>query len=242
MIDATTSSAGTTTRESDLAVVRLDGASRVYPTPDGTLAGISEASLVVHPGEFVGIVGASGSGKSTLLNIVTGIDRPTSGTVAVAGRDIGDMDEDELARWRGRHVGVVFQFPQLLPTLTVAENVMLPMDFLGETPRAARLPRALELLDAVGLADQARKAPGELSGGQQQRVAIARALANDPAIVAADEPTGNLDSHTGERILTLLRELAHGGTAVLMVTHERESAPMLDRVITIADGRIAGDA
>jgi len=225
----------------DLAAVEIVGASRTYRAPDGTLAGITDAHLTVHPGEFVGIVGASGSGKSTLLNLVTGIDRPTAGSVRVADRDLGDMSEDELARWRGQHIGVVFQFPQLLPTLTVAENVMLPMDFLGARPRMARLPRALGLLDTVGLADQATKAPGELSGGQQQRVAIARALANDPMLLAADEPTGNLDSHTGEMILTLLRDLAHHGTAVLMVTHERERAAFLDRVVTIADGRIESD-
>ena len=237
MIDTSTMLANT-----DLAIVRLERASRTYVAPDGTLAGIRDATLEVRPGEFVGIVGPSGSGKSTLLNLVTGIDRPTEGTVSVAGSDLGQFDEDGLARWRGRHIGVVFQFPQLLPTLTVAENVMLPMDFLGERPRATRLPRALELLDAVGLADQAKKPPAELSGGQQQRVAIARALANDPALLAADEPTGNLDSHTGERVLAMLRDLAHQGTAVLMVTHERQSEPMLDRVVTIVDGRIAADA
>jgi len=226
----------------EIAVAALDGASRRYPTPDGSLAGIADASLTVLSGQFVGVVGASGSGKSTLLNLVTGIDRPTSGTVAVAGRDVTDLDEDALARWRGAHIGVVFQFPQLIPTLTVVENVMLPMDFLGTRPRRDRLVHARDLLASVGLADQIDKSPRALSGGQQQRVALARSLANDPSLIAADEPTGNLDSHTGEMILELLKELTRGGTAVLMVTHERELSSLLDRVITIADGRIASDA
>lgn len=226
----------------DTHVVALENASRRYPTPDGSLAGIADANLAILPGQFVGVVGASGSGKSTLLNLVTGIDRPTSGIVSVAGRDVTDLDEDAFARWRGAHIGVVFQFPQLIPTLTVAENVMLPMDFLGVRPRQERLVRARDLLDSVGLAAHIDKSPGALSGGQQQRVAVARALANDPAIIAADEPTGNLDSHTGEMILELLKELTRGGTAVLMVTHERERSARLDRLITIADGRIASDA
>ena len=226
----------------DTYVVALENASRRYPTPDGSLAGIADANLAVLPGQFVGVVGASGSGKSTLLNLVTGIDRPTSGTVSVAGRDVTDLDEDDLARWRGAHIGVVFQFPQLIPTLTVAENVMLPMDFLGARPRQDRLVHARDLLDSVGLADHADKSPGALSGGQQQRVAVARALANDPALIAADEPTGNLDSHTGEMILELLKELTRAGTAVLMVTHERERSSLLDRLVTIADGRIASDS
>ncbi|MCB2412317.1 ABC transporter ATP-binding protein [Demequina sp. TTPB684] len=226
----------------DTAVVALDGAARRYPTPDGSLAGITDASLTIYPGQFVGVVGTSGSGKSTLLNLVTGIDRPTSGRVHVAGRDVTELDEDQLARWRGAHIGVVFQFPQLIPTLTVAENVMLPMDFLGAVPRKERLDTARDLLDSVGLADHTHKPPGALSGGQQQRVAVARALANGPALIAADEPTGNLDSHTGEMILQLLKDLTGTGTSVLMVTHERGLSHVLDRVVTIADGRIASDA
>jgi len=226
----------------DTHIVALELASRLYPTPDGTLAGIADATLTLYPGQFVSVVGASGSGKSTLLNLVTGIDRPTSGTVEVAGRDVTELDENTLARWRGAHIGVVFQFPQLIPTLTVAENVMLPMDFLGTRPRRDRLKKALDLLASVDIADHADKSPRALSGGQQQRVAVARALANDPALIAADEPTGNLDSHTGEMVLEMLKQLTEAGTAVLMVTHERERSPLLDRVITIADGRIASDA
>jgi putative ABC transport system ATP-binding protein len=221
---------------------QLTGASRRYPTPDGSIAGIEDAHLTLVAGEFVGIVGASGSGKSTLLNLISGIDKPTAGSVHVAGAELGEMDEDQIARWRGQHVGVVFQFPQLIPTLTVAENVMLPMDFLGSLPRGERVDRARELLDSVGLAEHFGKAPGELSGGQQQRVAIARALANAPGIVVADEPTGNLDSATGALILHLLRGLADRGTTVVMVTHERERSRELDRVVTVADGRIVGQA
>jgi putative ABC transport system ATP-binding protein len=230
------------TATSTRVAAQLIAASRLYPTPDGSAAGIHDAHLTLAPGEFLGIVGASGSGKSTLLNLLSGIDRPTGGSVHVAGADLSEMDEDQLAQWRGRNVGVVFQFPQLIPTLTVAENVMLPMDFLGAIPRAERPHIARELLDSVGLAEHYGKAPGELSGGQQQRVAIARALANSPQLIVADEPTGNLDSSTGALILTLLRELADRGTAVVMVTHERERSSALDRVVTVADGRIVAES
>jgi putative ABC transport system ATP-binding protein len=184
----------------------------------------------------VAIVGRSGSGKSTLLNMVGGIDRPTSGSVRVLETTLGDLSQSRLAAWRGRTVGVVFQFFQLLPTLTAAENVMLPMDFSGSFPARERRKRALELLSRVGTADQADKLPAALSGGQQQRIAIARALANDPPLIIADEPTGNLDSATGEEIFRLFGELAAAGRTVLVVTHERDVAAT--RTVTLADGRI----
>jgi putative ABC transport system ATP-binding protein len=186
-------------------------------------------------------VGRSGSGKSTLLNLVAGIDRPTSGEVVVGGAPVGGLDESALAAWRGRNVGVVFQFFQLLPTLTVVENVALPMDLCAtRSPRDARA-RAMELLAQVGIVDQATKLPASLSGGQQQRAAIARALANDPPVLVADEPTGNLDSRTAESVLGLLRVTAGAGRTVLMVTHERDVAGLVDRVVTLADGRVVGD-
>jgi putative ABC transport system ATP-binding protein len=187
----------------------------------------------------VAVVGRSGSGKSTLLNLVAGIDRPTSGTVAVGGTGLHDLSHDRLATWRGRTVGVVFQFFQLLPTLTAAENVMLPMDFSGAFPARERRRRALDLLDRVGVRDQADKLPATLSGGQQQRVAIARALANDPPLIVADEPTGNLDSETSAAIFALFGALARDGKTVVIVTHEREAVSGAGRTVTIADGRVA---
>jgi putative ABC transport system ATP-binding protein len=224
------------------AIVELIHASRIYTTPAGDFPGLTDANLRVLPGEFVAIVGKSGSGKSTLLNLVTGIDRPTSGEVHVAGKPLGPMSEDALARWRGAHVGVVFQFQQLMPTLTIAENVMMPMDFLGDRPRSERKQRATSLLDMLGIADHADKMPGELSGGQQQRAAIARSLANDPPLIAADEPTGNLDSATAKAVITRLRALADSGKAVVMVTHERDVTPFADRVITVKDSIVSEGA
>ncbi len=222
--------------------IRLDDATRAYDTPAGTFAGIRNANLEVAPGEFVAIVGKSGSGKSTLLNLVTGIDRPTSGEIHIAGTALSPLSEDKLASFRGAHVGVVFQFQQLMPTLTIAENVMMPMDFLGTRPRADRRPRALELLEDFGVAGHADKYPSELSGGQQQRVAIARAVANEPAVIAADEPTGNLDSASADTVLALLAGLTAGGTSVVMVTHERDIARKVHRTVIVADGEIKGGA
>ncbi len=217
-------------------LIELQGLSKTYETPAGAFAALRGVDLTVDAGEFAAVVGKSGSGKSTLLNLVGGIDRPTSGSVRVGGRSIGGMSENDLSLWRGRHVGLVFQFFQLLPTLTVTENVMLPMDFSGGFPPADRRKRALGLLERVGVGDQANKLPSALSGGQQQRVAIARALANDPPVILADEPTGNLDSTTAREVLTLFRGLAGAGTTVLIATHERDIANVVDRTVQIADG------
>ncbi len=214
-----------------------------YASAAGQFTALKQVSLDLMPGEFVAVVGKSGSGKSTLLNLATGIDSVTSGEVWVDGSAVHSMNESQLAAWRGKHVGVVFQFFQLLPTLTVAENVMLPMDFCDTWPRAERRQRAMALLSRLGIADQADKLPATLSGGQQQRAAIARALANDPALVVADEPTGNLDSDTTRDIMALFAKLAKDGKTVLMVTHERDFAPYFTRTITLADGAIvAGPA
>ena len=192
------------------------------------------------PGELVAITGKSGSGKSTLLHLLGGLDRPSAGRVRVGGQDLADLEEDALAAWRGTTVGFVFQFFQLLPTLTVLENVLLPMDFRRALPMAQRRTRALGLLERVGIADQAAKLPAALSGGQQQRVAIARALANDPPILLADEPTGNLDSATADAVLDLLRDLADAGKTVILVTHERDISRIAIRTIELADGRVLG--
>jgi putative ABC transport system ATP-binding protein len=221
-------------------VIELCAVTKTYETPAGPFRALQDIDLSIAPGEMVAVVGKSGSGKSTLLNLIGGIDRPTTGDVAVAGTSIARSSERALASWRGRTVGVVFQFFQLLPTLTVLENVMLPMDFVRARPAGTRRPHALALLNRVGLADQSGKLPSMLSGGQQQRVAIARALANDPKVVTADEPTGNLDSDTAGRVLELFRALANEGRTVVIATHERDISRLATRIVTLSDGRVTG--
>jgi putative ABC transport system ATP-binding protein len=217
-------------------MISLAHVTKNYDTPAGEFPALCGVDLEIAAGEFVAIVGKSGSGKSTLLNLIAGIDRPSSGTVVVNHANVGELSENRLAAWRGKNVGLVFQFFQLMPTLTVAENVMLPMDFAGTVPPRQRRGRALELLIKVGVAGHADKLPAALSGGEQQRVAIARALANDPPMLLADEPTGNLDSHTGAAIFALFASLAVSGKTVLLVTHERNVANQFTRTIELADG------
>jgi putative ABC transport system ATP-binding protein len=219
-------------------MISLHQVTKTYETPAGKFAALKDIDLEIRPGQFVGIVGKSGSGKSTLLNMVAGIDRPSTGSVAVAGTEIQSMSENKLAAWRGRNVGFVFQFFQLLPTLTAAENVMLPMDFSKSVPLRERRKRAVALLERVGVGLHADKLPATLSGGEQQRVAIARALANEPPLVLADEPTGNLDSVTATAILDLFRFMANEGTTVVIATHEADIARVIDRRIEISDGTI----
>jgi putative ABC transport system ATP-binding protein len=219
-------------------MIRLQAVSKEYDTPAGSFAALRAVSLEIATGELVAVVGKSGSGKSTLLNMLGGIDRPSSGSVEVGGTAIEGLSPERLAPWRGRTIGFVFQSFQLLPTLTVAENVMLPMDFGRTIPAARRHGRALDLLDRVAVADQADKLPFALSGGQQQRVAIARALANDPPVILADEPTGNLDSVTSGEILHMFAELARAGKTVVVATHEREASAVFDRTVTLVDGRL----
>jgi putative ABC transport system ATP-binding protein len=226
----------------DAALVTLRGVSKRYATPAGPFTALRDVDLEVTAGEFVAVIGKSGSGKSTLLNLLSGIDRATAGEVVVAGTPVHALDERRLATWRGRAVGIVFQSFQLLPTLTAAENVILPMDFLGDRPARDRRARALALLAQVGIADQADKLPGALSNGQQQRAAIARALANDPPLVLADEPTGNLDSATADAVLALFAALVAAGKTVVMVTHERDVSRFARRTIALADGAVVTDA
>ena len=222
-------------------VIEVRAASKVYETPGGTFTALREVDLVAAAGEFVTVVGRSGSGKTTLLNLLAGIDRPTSGQVHIDGTAVHELPERRLAAWRGRGVGLVFQFFQLLPTLTVAENVMLPMDFCRTVPARRRRAVALELLELVAIAEQADKLPATLSGGQQQRAAIARALANDPPVLLADEPTGNLDSATAASVLELFRSLAASGKAIVMVTHDPEASGFASRTVTLADGVVLSD-
>jgi putative ABC transport system ATP-binding protein len=221
-------------------VGRLVNVVKAYPMGNRQYVALRGVDLTLYAGEFTAIVGPSGSGKSTILNMVTGIDRPTTGQVLMAGMPLHQMNENELARWRGASVGIVFQFFQLLPTLTALENVMLPMDFLN-TYGSKRRERALSLLDRVNLKPRAHHLPSELSGGEQQRVAIARALANDPPIIIADEPTGNLDTATGEHIMALLLELSRQGKSVVFVTHDTHLAASAQRVIRVQDGQIVAD-
>jgi putative ABC transport system ATP-binding protein len=219
----------------------LEGVGLSYPTASGPYPALADVSLTVQTGEYVAIVGRSGSGKSSLLNIMTGIDRPTQGRVVVAGIEIATLQEGPLALWRGRSVGIVFQFFQLIPTLTVLENLMLPMELVGTIPKKDRRERARALLDQVGIEAQGTKLPGALSGGEQQRAALARALANDPPLVVADEPTGNLDSRNADLVSGLLASLAKAGKTVVVVTHERRLDSSYDRIVTLVDGRLASD-
>jgi putative ABC transport system ATP-binding protein len=209
-----------------------------YESAAGAFTALNGVSLRISRGEFVAVIGKSGSGKSTLLNVIAGIDHPTSGEVVVGRTNVHLLRERQIAPWRGRTVGVIFQFFQLLPTLTVIENVMLPMDFCHMfTPRQRR-ERALYLLEQVDLGEHARKLPTALSGGQQQRVAIARALANDPPILLADEPTGNLDSRSAEAVFRLFTDLAETGKTILMVTHDADLARQVTRAIILGDGQV----
>jgi putative ABC transport system ATP-binding protein len=223
-------------------LIELSQVDKAYQTPAGAVYALKGLDLSVQSGEFVAVVGKSGAGKSTLINMVTGIDQPTSGKVRVGSHTVHQMNEDQIAAWRGQSVGVIFQFFQLLPMLTCAQNVMLPMDFAGRfrTP-GERRERALYLLEQVGIPEQADKLPSAVSGGQRQRVAIARALANDPVFLAADEPTGNLDSKTANAVFGVFEKLVSDGKTILMVTHDGELASRVNRVVRIADGQIAGD-
>ncbi|MHB8644991.1 MAG: ABC transporter ATP-binding protein [Thermomicrobiales bacterium] len=221
-------------------IIRFDRATRQYMTGRGIVTALQEATFTIARGEWVTIVGPSGSGKSTLMNLLAGIDRASAGEVWVNGQELTRLSEERLARWRGRQVGIVFQFFQLMPTLTAVENVILPMELRGRW-RGERRRRAMALLARVGVADLAASLPTHLSGGEQQRVAIARALANDPAILLADEPTGNLDSATGERVIELLAGLADGERTLVIVTHDARLAARAPRTISLADGVIMQD-
>ena len=222
-------------------IIDLRGVSKQYTSAGGDVTVLKDVSLALEKGKHVAIVGKSGSGKSTLLNMLTGIDHPSRGTVRIDSTEVHTLDESKLANWRGRTIGIVFQFFQLIPTLTVVENILLAMDLVNVIPVRERSARAKALLAQVGIAQHGDKLPSALSGGEQQRAAIARALANDPPILVADEPTGNLDSKTTQIILDLFGDLVHAGKTVIVVTHEKVSTAVYDRIITLQDGAIADD-
>jgi len=219
-------------------LIELEGVEKVYRMGKMDYRALRGVELSIVAGELVAIVGPSGSGKSTILNLVTGIDRPTAGTVTVDGLRLDELGEEELAVWRGTNVGIVFQFFQLLPTLSALENAVLPLDFAHRGSKRERFERARHNLDLVGLGDKVDRVPAELSGGEQQRVAIARALAADPKLIVGDEPTGNLDTATADEMFELLARLNAEGKTVLFVTHDRELARRAHRVVTIRDGAV----
>ncbi len=218
-------------------LVRLENVEKIFKTKAGPFTALRGVDLQIQGGEFVAIVGPSGSGKSTLINMITGFDRPTSGEVHVAGERLTGMSENKVAKWRGRNVGVVFQFFQLMPTLTVLENVMMPMVY-GGTYKGQRRERAMEMLELVQVPETADDFPSQISGGQQQRAAIARALANDPKLLVGDEPTGNLDTISAGLVFELFEHLVQQGKTIIMVTHDRELAGRIPRIEEVRNGRI----
>jgi len=225
------------TNDNGKPVVLLENVEKVFHTKAGPFKALRGIDLTVAGGEFVAVVGPSGSGKSTLINMITGIDRPTTGEVHVAGERLTKMSENRVAKWRGRNVGVVFQFFQLLPTLTVLENVMMPMHYTG-TYKGQRRERALELLRLVEIPETADKYPSQISGGQQQRAAIARALSNDPVLIVGDEPTGNLDTVSAGLVFALFEDLVEQGKTIIMVTHDWELAGEIPRVEEVRNGQL----
>ncbi|MCK6583219.1 MAG: ATP-binding cassette domain-containing protein [Anaerolineales bacterium] len=222
-------------------MVDLREVDKFYQSPAGDYHALKSVDLQINAGEFVSIIGKSGSGKSTLLNMITGIDRPTTGEVYVHGSAIHDMNENQLAGWRGENLGIIFQFFQLLPALSLKQNVILPMDLAGKYRVRERRERAEHLLEIVGLEEHMHKLPSMVSGGQQQRAAMARALANDPPILIADEPTGNLDSKTAATLFDLFNRLVADGKTVIIVTHDSSLARHAHRTALIADGEIVNE-
>jgi putative ABC transport system ATP-binding protein len=219
-------------------LIELRDVVKTFETAAGEFTALDSVSLESDPGEFVAVIGKSGSGKSTMLNMIAGIDRPTSGEVIVAGTAVHELNEGQLAVWRGRTLGIVFQFFQLMPTLNVIENVILPMDFGNVYRRGERTAKGMRLLEDVGMQDHADKLPSALSGGEQQRVAIARALANDPPLLLADEPTGNLDTSTADSVIRLFERLVGAGKTVVIVTHDTDVADRAGRTVVLSDGRV----
>jgi len=222
-------------------LITLDHVVKDYHTAAGPFRALKGIDLRVRSGEFVGVSGKPGAGKTTLVNMVTGLDRLTEGEVRVAGIEVHRLGENDLALWRGLNLGVVYQSFQLMPTLNLLDNVLLPMDFCGKYRRRQSVERAIDLLCQVGLEEHIYKLPSATSGGQQQRVAVARALANDPPVIIADEPTGRLDSVTAEVIFTIFEDLVRQGKTIIMVTHDHTLARRMTRVVELADGQLVGE-
>ncbi|MFA9405563.1 MAG: ABC transporter ATP-binding protein [Anaerolineales bacterium] len=227
---------GITATSSNGNLIEVRDLVKVYHTAAGDFEALRGIQLGIEKGEFVALYGKSGAGKSTLINMITGIDEPTSGEVMVNGAPLHMMQADELSRWRGENMGIIFQFFQLIPSLTLIENITLPMDFCSTFPIGEQASRAVELLDAVDIAEHAHKTPSKISGGQQQRVAIARAMANDPEVIVADEPTGNLDSKTATGVLDIFSKLVEDGKTVIVATHDEEVARRATKIVEISDG------
>ncbi|PHR26520.1 MAG: ABC transporter ATP-binding protein [Fluviicola sp.] len=219
-------------------ILSLKNVTKTFQTNERVFTALNNVNLSIVKEEYLAIVGKSGSGKSTLLNMITGIDFPTQGVININGTEIGQMNESKLAQWRGKNIGIVFQFFQLIPTLTISENLLLAMEFVNVIPKSDRVHRVKKLLSQVGIKDHADKMPAALSGGEQQRAAIARALANDPEIIIADEPTGNLDSKTANAIDELFKSLSLSGKTVIIVTHDSNIKLKYDRIVTLSDGKI----
>jgi ABC-type lipoprotein export system ATPase subunit len=236
-----TDSASLTGLDEVNAYIRLRSVVKAYKTGAGEVIVLKNLDLDIQQGEFVGIIGKSGSGKSTLVNMLTGIDRPSRGEVWVGNTAVHTLNEGQMAVWRGKHLGIVFQFFQLLPMLSLVENVMLPMDFCNTFPMRERKDRAMHLLGLVDMTEHANKLPSAISGGQQQRIAIARALANDPPVIMADEPTGNLDSRTAESVFAMFEHMVSQGKTVIMVTHDSSLARRVKRTVLLADGEIVNE-
>ncbi len=232
---------GTGYRHGNTHFIELRQVRKVYPSVAGDVVALNGIDLMIDRGEFIAVIGKSGSGKSTLINMITAVDRPTSGEILVGDTAVHRLTEERAAIWRGINIGIVYQSFQLMPSLTVIENVMLPMDFCDTYPPHEFHDRALHLLEQVDIAEHAYKLPSAVSGGQQQRVAIARALANDPPLILADEPTGNLDSQTADAVFHLFETLVDRGKTILLVTHDSDLARRVQRTITIADGAIVAD-
>ena len=222
-------------------LIELHQVSKIFHVGSGDFVALDSIDFFVDEGEYVAVMGKSGSGKSTLVNMISGIDRPSSGEIFVAGVNLNHLKEGQMAVWRGQHVGLIFEFFQLLPTLSIIENLMVAMDFCHTYPRGQREQKAMMLLEQVGLVSQAHSLPLSISGGEQQRAAIARALATNPPMLLADEPTGNLDSGAAADVIALFEELVEQGKTILMVTHDDELASRAKRIITLADGRIVDD-
>jgi putative ABC transport system ATP-binding protein len=223
------------------ALIEMVKIFKVFKSPAGEFTVLKDINACFYPGEFVSVVGRSGSGKSTLVNMLTGIDHPTSGKVRIMDTYPHALSESRMAVWRGHNLGIVFQFFQLLPTMSLLENTLLPMDFCNRYALGEREERAMQLLRMVGLEKFAHELPGAISGGQQQSAAIARALANDPPIIVADEPTGNLDSSAAENVMSIFDSLVQAGKTVLMVTHDRSLAERAHRTLVLSDGELVDE-